>query len=387
MRRGPTPTSTRTMLEGGATSLPSISLISCLGVLGSLAVFLLISSILVLIRSESSVTPVNRLIGLDCLLRLANIPIILHTTGLFAYWGASSPLQCAIRVTLGYTVSLLPRLLSTATAAFRWLLVCHSSALLTSQQRRRLSTVLATIVTLLTASLAMGAFHYREHYWHYHRCINPGETNIKWSWRLPDLHPFVVASNFCFFGNLVITPILYWLIFRFMKHLGKDIRLSAQTLKRRRQQNIVTAKFNFCAWLFESLLLSLAFPHLVEKGWRDLLLTTYLILSSCTCPLLYFISIGANRRKVKALAKLCRQDRSEQQNLDGSLGSLGQHRNARLILQEVVERGMEGQVLGDMEVQSFDEHDFQMQDLGGQGVMEKGLQNQYQDTELQDFKN
>ena len=53
----------------------------------------------------------------------------------------------------------------------------------------------------------------------------------------------------------------------------------------------------------------------------------------------------------------------------------------------MVERRMEGQVLGDMEVQSFDEHDFQMQDLGGQGVMEKGLQNQYQDTELQDFKN
>ena len=89
---------------------------------------------------------------------------------------------------------------------------------------------------------------------------------------------------------------------------------------------------------------------------------------------------------MKALAKLCRQDRSEQLNVDGSLVSRGQDRDARLILHEMVERRMEGQVLGDMEVQSFDEHDFQMQDLGDQGVMEKGLQNQYQDTESQDFK-
>ena len=62
-----------------------------LGVLGSAIVLVLILSILAVIRTESSPTPINQLIRLDCLLRLTNIPYILYWTGLFNYWGLDSP--------------------------------------------------------------------------------------------------------------------------------------------------------------------------------------------------------------------------------------------------------------------------------------------------------
>ena len=77
---------------------------------------------------------------------------------------------------------------------------------------------------------------------------------------------------------------------------------------------------------------------------------------------------------MKTLGAMCRLDRREKQNVYNSMLAMSQH--ARWSLQELVEQEMEGQVLGDMELQSFDEHDFEVQDIDGQSVLVQGLKDQ-----------
>ena len=154
------------------TDLPTSSpWLPILGVLGSAIILVLILGILAAIRTESSPTPINQLIRLDCLMRLTNIPYILYWTGLFNYWGLDSPLHCSVRVSISFATSLVTRLLGISIPIYRWVYVCHPSSVMTASQRRAFFLLMSGSTALLTASLTFGAFLYRESWTLYHRCL------------------------------------------------------------------------------------------------------------------------------------------------------------------------------------------------------------------------
>ena len=284
-------------LHLSSTWLPSI------GVLGSAIILVLILAILAAIRTESSPTPINQLIRLDCLLRLTNIPYILYWTGLFNYWGLDSPLHCSVRVSISFATSLVARLLNISIPIYRWVYVCHPSSILTAPQ-------MSGGMALLTASLTFCAFLYRESWTLYHHCLGrPWGPSSRLKWHLPLLHPFHLTTLCIFLGSIFLTPILYGLIFKFRRHQNKkDIGLSGASRKAQIQRNVVTARFNLLIWLSETLILLGFMPSTNEHG--NIFLVLFLILDSCLSPTIYYAGIENNRERIRALTAFARRIRS-----------------------------------------------------------------------------
>ena len=277
-----------------------------LGVLGSAIVLVLILSILAVIRTESSPTPINQLIRLDCLLRLTNIPYILYWTGLFNYWGLNSPLHCSVRISISFATALVTRLLGLSIPIYRWVYVCHPSSVLTATQRRGFFLLMSGSTALLTVSLTFCAFLYRVSWTLYHRCLGrPWGSLGGPTWYLPLLHPFHLAILCIFLGSILLTPVLYGLIFKYRRQQNqKDIGLSGAPRKARSRRNIVTAKFNFFIWLTETLILLCFMPSTNEQG--NTFLVLFLILSSCLNPIIYYAGIETNRERIWALTEYAR---------------------------------------------------------------------------------
>ena len=132
-----------------------------IGISGSVLLFLITVTVVMVIRREVSQTPINMLIMMDCLLRLTKIPNILFYSNVFNFWGLTSPLFCSLRITFSFTTSLVPYYLSLALALYRWTCVCRSAYVFTSAQRRTFVCRLSYTLTLLTLCLAAGTFYYK----------------------------------------------------------------------------------------------------------------------------------------------------------------------------------------------------------------------------------
>merc|ERR1712013_37009 len=153
-------------------------------------------------------TSINKMIGLDCLLRLANIPIIFFSTEVL------KGKFCTIKTTYSFTVMLLTHLLSTFIAIYRWVFVCHPTWVLTANQRRSFHLLLSGILGSLAVLLSGGAYFYREFSLHRRNCINNREVTGGVVWSLPLWHPFHALAVICFFSYLLLAPLLYVLIYR-----------------------------------------------------------------------------------------------------------------------------------------------------------------------------
>ena len=277
-----------------------------LGVLGSAIVLVLILSILAVIRTESSPTPINQLIRLDCFLRLTNIPYVLYWTGHFNYRDLDSTVHCSVWVSIAFATSLVTGLLGLSIPIYRWVFVCHPSCVLKATQRRALLLLMSGSTALLTASFTFCAFLYRESWTLYHRCLG-------WTWgtlggpisflTLP--HSFYPAILCIFPGSILLTPVLYGLIFKFRRHQNKkDIGLSGASRMARIKRNIVTVKFNFLIWLSETLILLCFMPIINEQ--ENPFLALFLILSSCLNPIIYYAGIESNQKRIRALTEYAR---------------------------------------------------------------------------------
>lgn len=304
-----------TKTEGNSTNWTHV--LHLLGITGSLSCLLLVLPILVAILAEPKSTPINRLIGVDCMVRLTNIPYILYWTKLFDFWGLHSVLHCAGRITFSFTTMLLCRLLTFAIALYRWVFVCHPTLVLTDTNKRTFSLVLSGGIFILTTSLGSCAFFHIESYRPYQLCRGNVST-INFHWDLPLNHPFQLSSIICFFGHLLVSPLLYALIFCNRKTRSSNLGLSERSLKSRNKENLVTARFSFLCWLVD-VCLHLAVVLLInvpmnreESGMGSYILATYLVLFSCCSPLLYFMGIRENRKTVRSVRnsfKMLRPDK------------------------------------------------------------------------------
>ena len=127
-------------------------------------------------------------------------------------------------------------------------------------------------------------------------------------WHLSLLHPFHFTILCVFLGSILLTPILYCLIFKFRHHQNKkDIGLSGTSRKARKQRNVVTARFNFLIWLSETLILLCFMPSNSEHG--NIFLILFLILNGCLKPIIYYAGIESNRERIRSLTAYARSTR------------------------------------------------------------------------------
>ena len=278
-----------------------------IGILGSVSAIIITISIFAVIMTESSPTPINKLIVLDCLLRLTNIPHILYGTGLINYWGLSSPLHCSVRVTVSFATSLAIRLVSLSIAIYRWVYACRPSAVLTATQRKGFFRLLSGTMATLLISLTAGVLLYMESFSLYYKCRGqPWVPNSRISFDLPLFNPFRLGSIFAFLSSSLLTPLLYGHIFRFQWHQNqREIGLSGASQAARARRNLVTARFHFLIWVSETLIFLALLPSTEQYG--NIFTAAFLILNTCCSPGLYFIGIQKNRDRIRTLVACFRR--------------------------------------------------------------------------------
>ena len=281
--------------------LLSSTWVPALGLLGSVSAIIIIITIITVIMTESSSTPINKLIMLDCLLRLTNIPHILYWTGLFSYWGFSSPIHCSIRITFSYAINLTSRLLGFSIVIYRWVCACHPSAVLTSIQKKGFFRLLSGTMTTIVVSLTAGVLLNRESYSLYHKCRGqPWGPSGRIAFDLPFFNPVRFGTLCAFLGSNLLTPFLYGHIFSFRRHQNqREIGLSGASKEARARKNLVTARFHFLIWVSELFIFLALLPSTEQHG--SIFTAVFLILNTCCSPGLYFVGIQKNRDRIRAL--------------------------------------------------------------------------------------
>ena len=137
-------------------------------------------------------------------------------------------------------------------------------------------------------------------------------------WALPHLNFFKIMNQICFFSSIFLTPILYGKIFRFvqssvqkkiiraiiisrfMKKQNENVKgISEESRSKRRNRNLVTMKFNLMNWMIETFSLLLV---IIFQG-DDIATIIYILLNSCTTPLIYLFGLEKNQNLVMKVSK------------------------------------------------------------------------------------
>ena len=132
------------------------------------------------------------------------------------------------------------------------------------------------------------------------------------SWTLPLSHPYHLLTLLCFCAGIILCPLGYGAIYRSAAgqwrhtyHLGARFRnnqdnkvqgLSHLSLKRRRNQNLVTMKFNMINWTLDT---TITLALFLVSSTSPLTLILYLTVMSCGTPIVYFMGIEENRQRAR----------------------------------------------------------------------------------------
>jgi len=116
------------------------------------------------------------------------------------------------------------------------------------------------------------------------------------TWSLPVTHPFHLATLIMFISHILLIPIGYYRLFSFVKQNNSNLgdSISAKSRVRKKQQNLVSAKFNFLNWLLEAVSLVI-----VLSGYNKVTTVVYILLTSCGPPCIYFLGVEEQRRAVR----------------------------------------------------------------------------------------
>ena len=187
-------------------------------------------------------------------------------------------------------------LLPVGIVLFRVFHACYPRRVMTAVQKRDLNYSILTLTLGVSVVLTGVALYYKDHYGHYHKCINKDYDGPTWD--LPLSHPFQLACHVFFLSRTLLVPIGYILIFLSRKKDANDAPgISEKSRKMRRTRNAVSAKFNFLIWLSE---MSSFIVFIFEGPISDRI---YLIISFGVSPLLYLAGMEETRIRLQLLAK------------------------------------------------------------------------------------
>ena len=109
-------------------------------------------------------------------------------------------------------------------------------------------------------------------------------------------HPFHLVTLIMFISHILLIPFGYYRLFSFVEQNNSKLAgsISAKSRVQKKQQNLVTAKFNFLNWLLEAVSLVL-----VVAGYNKVTTVVYILLTSSGPPCIYFLGVEEQRRTVR----------------------------------------------------------------------------------------
>ena len=272
-------------------------------------IFILLSNVPILwmIWKEHTLTWINQVIVVDCLLCLCMIPIILSKAGVY-------PLPCSFITSYAFFAALLNRLLPVGIVIYRYIYVCKSSWVHTEDKRSNLEVALSTSLLVIPLGLAFGSWVYQDKYIKFLNCM--AKQNILfefeqemtgWAFDLPIYHPFRALNIIAFFSFSVLVPAGYYLIYRFRKKDNYYVDgLNERSRLIRRHKNIVSTQVNMVNWIIE---MSGFIIVLIPGGNSFSIL--YFLLTCTISPALYYAGIlrtrNADKTRVLAVFRECKQ--------------------------------------------------------------------------------
>ena len=253
--------------------------------------------VLWVIKKVSSITLINNLITIDCILCLGYIPGIIVQSGIYTQTG--SIYSCSLRICFNFFINLLNRVLPVGIVAYRYVYVCKSHLVFTGTQQKLFKNIISHVILWLIVGLTIGCFLYREKYSFYWVCMGQeGFFDNKeyngFHFHLPIYNPFHFISVFLFFLHSFLLPVGYFAIYRFRNHQNSIANgLTDRSRSLRKKRNIVTAKMNTIIWLSEMC------SYLVLIPQDNICSVLYFLISGTVTPFLYYYGIEANRKAAK----------------------------------------------------------------------------------------
>ena len=114
---------------------------------------------------------------------------------------------------------------------------------------------------------------------------------------LPSRHPLRVCTLIVFCLNMIISPVLYFIIFKHINiHNENFVGLSQKAKSERKRRNLVNIKFNLLAWILEGVSLTCS---LISPTYD----IVFLFIMNISPPLIYFYGIEENRRSAEEYFK------------------------------------------------------------------------------------
>ena len=111
---------------------------------------------------------------------------------------------------------------------------------------------------------------------------------------LPIYNPFHLLSVLVFFTYSLVLPVGYLAIYFFRKqHDSITSGLTDNSRNRRKNRNVVTAKFNTMIWLSEIC----SYLVLIPQG--NFFFVLHFLISGTVSPIMYYLGIEANRKAAK----------------------------------------------------------------------------------------
>ena len=225
-------------------------------------------------------------------------------------------------LTLAYFINISNRLLTCGIVIYRYVLVLQSSWVQSPYHRRAFENLILILILVTAVTLTVWSVVLRNFNLGYHVCYGTmdefyynfenfyDETRGSPTWNLPLSHPFHALTIICFFASMIVAPVGYLLIFRYLptcqlitqdstfrfryKHDSNVPGLSSNARQIRKHRNIVTMKFNMFNWILETLI-----NILILSGSNRIFTILYILVMSCGTPLVYFMGIEENRKQAE----------------------------------------------------------------------------------------
>ena len=139
-----------------------------------------------------------------------------------------SPKTCLVMLTLAYFINISNRLLTCGIVIYRYVLVLQSSWVQSPSHRRAFENLILILILVTSVTLTVWSVVLRNYNLGYHVCYGTmeefyynfenfyDETRGSPTWNLPLSHPFHALTIICFFASMIVAPVGYLLIFRYL---------------------------------------------------------------------------------------------------------------------------------------------------------------------------
>ena len=227
-----------------------------IGTISTIALFCVLIFYFLEIIKKSKGKLIDSYVILDCALRFFLIPDIWDITGILP-----NNFFCESRTVAVMLIHSSSKIITFSIALIRWVYVAWPFVTYYPYKKRLFHISLIAGGLGLLAIIGFESALNVDRIFFYHACEGDVLNFLKHrehsglAFDVPSYHPLKAVSMLVFHLNTFLTPILYISIFNRMKNTySTSLGLDENSLSRRKQKNVVSAKVNFLNWIIENMI-------------------------------------------------------------------------------------------------------------------------------------